>query len=309
MRWMMMMAVLGAVVMATLFMAGGSGVAQAPNSKGARIPLSVEDEIRLLRLRVEALEGQTKASAARDEQIEGDQKSDRTQAGKLEGRIAILEKENQGLRAWKDDAEKLLPPRGAILPYFGDQLPGPNYVWADGTTPWPSDPWVPEPLRGVPVPDMSGYFLGGTSNLALVGRPWNEGRLTVPEITIRAESFNLPQPKEQLGEPFAQNDLFVLRWWAGGVPPLGIGAFGNPEASPVPGSQNPADLLYPVRMTRSDRGGTNPGCSYDPVRLYGAVPKSVGLSGSQTVAAVRLMLDGPESNPRHVMCRWIIRVK
>ena len=43
--------------------------------------------------------------------------------------------------------------------------------------------------------------------------------------------------------------------------------------------------------------------NYSSYRYAGAI------SGSKTVGPVSMYLDGLETNPRHIMCRWIIRVK
>ena len=52
-----------------------------------------------------------------------------------------------------------------MLPYFGagDRAPD-GYVWADGGTPWPDAPWVPEHLRhNKLVPNMKRNLVGGAA--------------------------------------------------------------------------------------------------------------------------------------------------
>jgi hypothetical protein len=57
------------------------------------------------------------------------------------------------------------PPFGAVrlgmcLPFFGKDLPE-GYVWADGQSFWPNEEWVPDYLRGQPVPNLNGRVLRG----------------------------------------------------------------------------------------------------------------------------------------------------
>jgi hypothetical protein len=101
-------------------------------------------------------------------------------------------------------------PLGTMLPYFGASKDPPNgYVWADGTTNWPDEPWVPEHLRWhddpsiaverrgkpMPVPNMEDYLLAG-GNPNEVGTKWDTGKVSV-EGTIAGENFTLPEITEE----------------------------------------------------------------------------------------------------------------
>jgi len=52
---------------------------------------------------------------------------------------------------------------GMCVPYFGKYLPE-GYVWADGQSFWPNEEWVPDYLRGKPVPNLNGRVLRGCRN-------------------------------------------------------------------------------------------------------------------------------------------------
>jgi hypothetical protein len=69
-------------------------------------------------------------------------------------------------------------PLGAMLPYFG-AVPPKGYVFADGSSTWPNEPWVAEHLRGKPVPDMRAKMASGALSTGEVGQVWDQGRIKV----------------------------------------------------------------------------------------------------------------------------------
>src|SRR5262245_45218593 len=110
-------------------------------------PAPMDGEIRELKRRLDKLEGERAALTKR-----------------LEETVTGLGKANTRI----DDTNKAVMlnavPLGGIIPYFGSgENPPEGYVWADGKTKWPKEPWVPAHLQNEPVPDLSGRTIRGAS--------------------------------------------------------------------------------------------------------------------------------------------------
>jgi hypothetical protein len=91
---------------------------------------------------------------------------------------------------------------GMIVAYCGQDLPR-GYVWADGSTNWPNDSWVPMPLRGTPVPNLNGQFLRGTTDLTAVGT--HAGHDSVAGLTTandgaHTHTYDLPSKTGRITE-------------------------------------------------------------------------------------------------------------
>lgn len=178
-------------------------------------------------------------------------------------------------------------PIGAMVPFFGAKLPK-GYVWADGQANWPNADWVPVHLRGAKVPDMREYLVGGATNEFEVGRVYDKGMLTVPEIKISGSSFTLPAKRTQ--HRIMGGEGHVVK--KGG-------------------------LVAVVERPHDDNKDGKKGFWWDGWggvygfrdALYETFMPSEALRGEKIVKSVDLLMDTSTTNPRHVMCRWIIRVK
>jgi hypothetical protein len=161
----------------------------APATKKAGVPESVEDAIHKLRIQVKALETQ---STAHTQDLAEAKKSDenaRASNRQAEGRLVTADRELVGRL---DRAESLLPPLGSAIPYFGAALPA-GFVLADGTTNWPDAPWVPEHLKGKPVPDFNGRVPRGGPDLDSVGQPGGSDAVaTHATMTDGAHQHRIP---------------------------------------------------------------------------------------------------------------------
>ena len=183
-------------------------------------------------------------------------------------------------------------PLGAMISYFGARPPK-GYRWCNGNDPkdhpkgdnvFPHSDWVPKHLVGTPLPDMREQLAGGSKDETDVGRIHKHvnKQVTVPESVIEGSNFTMP--KEVRGVERIQGDSFVFRWR------MEPNALGKVDAQPM------RDLAVRAR--------------YDPVEALDVSYKYPGgIGGKQTIPARTLSLQGPESLPRHVMCRWIIRVE
>jgi hypothetical protein len=171
-------------------------------------------------------------------------------------------------------------PLGAMVPYFGTKLPK-GYVWADGVANWPNADWVPTHLRGAKVPDMQENLVGGAKNMDAVGHIFDEGQIVLGARTIPGTAFKLPSP--------SRRDI--------------------DEASDTNGG------IGVVRIAKKNAQGKwgywcGGGADFDIQHgYYRGYFGDEGMKGSHELPEVRLKLDSSSSNPRHVMCRWIIRVK
>jgi hypothetical protein len=176
-----------------------------------------------------------------------------------------------------------------MVPFFGTKLPK-GYVWADGVANWPNADWVPIQLRGAKVPDMQEYLVGGAKDADAVGKVWDQGKLVIPAFTVKGTSFSIPA---------AETEANIT------------GEFRDKEAG---GSKNALVFLWHnENWCKANRKGEPnhleiSGYRYTPVYAKYRYPKGT-LAGVQTLQATTLELNAVGSNPRHVMCRWIIRIK
>jgi hypothetical protein len=177
-------------------------------------------------------------------------------------------------------------PLGAMVPFFGAKLPK-GYVWADGQASFPNADWVPTHLRGVKVPDMREHLVGGAKDEANVGLVYNKGQLTVPEVTVSGGSFKLPANKTE-----------TLQIAAG----AGKGGHGG-FVFHFDGNDNYTDIKH--GMMWNGFGGQYRGIQ----AMYSSFKNGEALQGEQKIPAVAFPLNSVQSNPRHVMCHWIIRVE
>jgi hypothetical protein len=161
-------------------------------------------------------------------------------------------------------------PLGAMIPYFGaGKKPPKGYVFADGQSEWPRADWVPERLRGRTVPVMSGELLGGAETEADLAELWTKGQMS---FTISGANFSLPEG-QTVGQTVKDN-VFIWR----------------------PGPERPGALKTPG----ADAQITIESVASNYIRYSGAV---------QGQRAVTVDLRDKGTNPRHVMCRWIIRME
>lgn len=215
------------------------------------------------------------------------------------------------------DPDNPMVPLGGMIPYFGDKLPYADpltglsrfYVWADGKTNWPDEPWVPQALRKRPVPDMmSGeYFVSGGSPESCYSNeptfskgpifPGNVGGLHKDAYDLTIDSQKLKyKPLSLLNRPFGvrsePNDVWVgmLGWH----PPLG----------------NPNEKFYGQHYTFAPAGSVDSGKGIS--MQWHRVNKSTiaitdgAISGSVTIPA--LDFNRQQINPPHMCARWIIRI-
>lgn len=179
-------------------------------------------------------------------------------------------------------------PIGAMVPFFGVKLPK-GYVWADGQSNFPNAAWVPIHLRGAKIPDMREHLVGGSKDETNIGLVYDKGTLLVPKITINGSSFQLPATKSETTQIAA-----------------GQGSHKEGGFVAVPTRND----NYPP-----SKGGIVWGSGYGLQKLdgyratYNSFKNSETLKGSQTIGQVEFSLNSPQTNPRHVMCRWIIRVE
>jgi hypothetical protein len=70
---------------------------------------------------------------------------------------------------------------GMMVCQLSSILP-PGFVWADGTSNWPNENWVPTHLRGKPVPNLSEMVIGSTTVESEVGTVFDSGAIPVPPL-------------------------------------------------------------------------------------------------------------------------------
>jgi len=169
------------------------------------------------------------------------------------------------------DSSAVAIPLGTMLCYLGAGTEPPRgFAWANGLSTWDAAPWVPEHLRGKRVPDMSEMLVGGANVVERVGVPFDSGLLKVPS-TLREESVDV--------EVSGLSNAWILTF------------------------KSNRPLFNPVHQVPSHGLG---GPLVGEFREIGAV-KYTARRYNEGDRVVRL--NDPSTNPRHVPCRWIIRMK
>jgi hypothetical protein len=206
-----------------------------------------------------------------------------------DGKTVLTLSDDGGLRTAGKLEAPAVPP-GMMLPYFGRDLPK-GFVWADGEARWPEAPWVPSHLRGARVPDMREHLVGGANNEAVVGKVFKTGQLSVPEFTVDGSNFKIPVNNSRVDGGYT----YALVWQneAG----IEIGKNIPPDNKLPNWFQAAADDKYRGFWMR--------------LQMAPATYKAPAgaTAGSQKVSGLKINLDSASTNPRHVMCRWIIRVE
>ncbi|MBX9584047.1 MAG: hypothetical protein K2X87_27415 [Gemmataceae bacterium] len=181
-------------------------------------------------------------------------------------------------------------PIGAMLPYFG-ATPPKGYVWADGQANWPNAAWVPQHLRGAKVPDMREYLVGGAKDEAAVGKDFKSGRLSVPEFAVSGGNFTIPVKDARVEGGYT----YAVVW--------------ENENGIEIGKNIPPDNKLP-NWFQAAADGKYPGFWMRLKMVPAAYKTPAGAAaGSQTITGLKIDLGSASTNPRHVMCRWIIRVE
>lgn len=157
-------------------------------------------------------------------------------------------------------------PVGAMIPYFGNELPK-GYCWANGDSTWPDAAWVPEQLEKQSVPNMDGWLLGGTADPKSVGTEWSDGKLVVS-----GSAFTIPAGNKL--ENVYDN---MVQWKKGPAIP---------------------------KTFQTQKDGI---AQIDPQIAVRDV--SFDFENKSLNGEVNLKLNSPDSNPRHLRCRWIIRIE
>lgn len=167
---------------------------------------------------------------------------------------------------------------GMMIPFFGSEPPK-GFVWADGVAVWPDAEWVPKRLRGkgVKVPDMRQNLLAG-GNEDQVGLPGPTGTLELEEAKVDVSGLKLPAmyTEDRVGGP----GFYVVHGNDAETRPLILHGYeGNTKDF----------FLKPAKYNTFDKGAR--------------------LAGSAKIAARSVDVSQPKSLPRHIVCRWIIRIQ
>jgi uncharacterized membrane protein len=231
-----------------------------------------------------------------------------------------------------DFADEIRVPLGTMLPYFAAALPKDGrWVWADGKKTWPDDAsWVPEGLKGKPVPDMTkGLLVGGSTPDVSVGEVWNKGVLTVPASNVSGSVFSIASVADErpLGpgsEQSAINSKF----------PYPFFYYLLDKTRPIERDR----AITPADVTQSDvnniaatgvgprpfgRGHPNPVTQAarfnyltdDPyfislaVDLHHFAKAGPSISGATSFKDINIQMNTSAGNPPFVTARWIIRIK
>ena len=249
--------------------------------------------------------------------------------GDLEDRLGALKEQLTKTRtnlaahlgALEDDLQQLLNrqralekraipgaliPVGAMIPYFGKHLPE-GFVWADGCADSADGEkaecsW-PEQLLGEGVPNMAGTLLGGAHTPEEVGSVWNSGKIQTPEYEVKGESFSLPEARNQTENIELPKDSWFLKFEKREE---------SEDQSDAEFHNSLKDFTKKFESTKQEgkpkikvwmklvqAGGTYQNTTYPDTTIQ----------GSQTLGEHELGFDTADANPRHLRCRWIIRIK
>lgn len=224
----------------------------------------------------------------------------------LAARLVALETDMERLsERQRALAKRAIPgaliPVGAMIPYFGKRLPE-GFVWADGC-PDSADgdrgecDW-PDELYGEGVPSMADMLLGGTDTPEEVGSVWNSGKVQTPQYVVDGNSFRLPDVRNQDGSIKPPPDSWFLMFEKRG------------------NTKKVSDAQFHDKLksfTRDIKGRNSTEVRMKLVEAQGKYDRTTypetKMQGGKTLPKQDLRFDTAASNPRHVRCRWIIRIK
>jgi hypothetical protein len=200
----------------------------------------------------------------------------------LEEKVRALEKAVQPAANPRVEPGRDVPspqvgvPLGAILPYFGKVLPN-GFLWADGESTWPNAEWVPHHLRGKRVPDMAEYLVGGTRDSQRVG--------VAAHGVLRLQGSEIPA------------SFFLPKW--------------NEYSIPVGSDRDDIGYLgvFTGRRDANKSWNAAGGVFHAVQAKYKTIPENQRIEFSVRVPGSVIDLDTPDTLPRHIKARWIIRVK
>lgn len=254
----------------------------------AKKPLSFEDEIRELKRRANDADAKFVQQTKEVEELRADLKAANEKLAKVVG--GQLDK-------IVTQAAVDRVPLGAMIPYFGTELPK-GYAWADGKSTWPREPWVPEHLRGQAVPNMSEQLVGGTNSENEVGAPHAGGSVTVTGTTIDGGTFSVPAAKQvrlqgevdkgKHGPPHPNAWMILMENFEG---------VGNPFDTRV------RKYPYVEWSHAADNSGWWHRVNLRPLNVPVVEGKTVG---KHVIPDQKITLS---QNGPFLMCRWIIRVQ
>lgn len=190
-------------------------------------------------------------------------------------------------------------PLGTMLPYFGASKDPPvGYVWADGKSNWPDEPWVAEHLRWaddpsvavelrgrpMPVPNMDGYVLAG-GDMTHVGERAEGGVIAVAGTVSKDSVAIITAPS---GQP---KQVVALK-----------GAVADDQD--VFAEQRPHEPLLAVKSNGP------PGQPRGQLKTHHVdIPTGDVNAMVSSDATVNGTGDLGNALPQHIKCRWIIRVR
>lgn len=188
-------------------------------------------------------------------------------------------------------------PKGVPMLSFRADIPK-GWVALDGSTSWPEENWVPEHLRGQPVPDMRGSFARGLKDGELIGHINSGGEIVIPKSEIKGSEYSLDGKRQvgalnALGEidgAFERNNTFgneVTFVEVGVVKVLGFGERKSFEFENSKPNKNTQSNLTSI-----------------PVDVFNG-----NISGKFEIPEYKYDLSVPNNQPTHAIGQWIIRIK
>jgi len=214
-------------------------------------------------------------------------------------------------------------PLGTMLPWFGGGTAPAGYVFADGNSTWPDESWVPQHLRGKPVPNMEARAAFGAGAEDAVGSHQDAGSfsyrpvITLPSLrTTGSANYSIwglkPERQALNGDGSflrfspGQEDRFKADWSISGVhlwTHNGDGVIQNygHAGGPFGRGANSRQLAGATLLTRTEFG-TISGVRY---RNDGSPRWN---RDNRTITLDRLSMTLDSDQLPHVKVRWIIRV-
>jgi hypothetical protein len=195
-------------------------------------------------------------------------------------------------------------PLGTVLPFFGAKPPK-GYRWCNGNARedypegdnhFPDADWVPQHLRGMPLPDMREQLLGGFPKEDTdVGEMWKKGRIVVAKQTVDFSKAAL-DPKKPEEIPVASEGKAVL--WK-----VWVAEAGGKEVK----LDDSGAYHFEARREKIMNRDVMHHFAVKPVESKYTIYRTI--AGTQELPAQTFEFNTSATNPRHLMCRWIIRVE
>jgi hypothetical protein len=203
---------------------------------------------------------------------------------------------------------------GMAFCFFGKDVPS-GYQAVEPDNRWADAAWMPDGLRGQPMPESQDMLIGATNQVAQIGTIWNSGNIALGALSVPSQGLMIG--------PHSGSPNF-----APAAPGYGARAINKPGNLIIPFvnsddldfvfsmntpsfTNNNPNGIYPMEIIPHFNHNSQPniGSAYSlmlPLTFH-MTPLASEVYGNATVQVPTVPLNGIEKMPQHLRCRIIVK--